>query len=48
MAASPFKAMADQSIDIQSSIFYCDKIEELKKDMEDLKIVHRKEVQGLE
>ena len=48
MATSPFRAMADQSVDIQSSILYCDKIEELKKDMEDLNIVHRKEVQGLE
>ena len=35
---SPVKAMADQSVDIQSSIINCDKIEELKKDMEDLKI----------
>lgn len=46
--ASPIKALADGSIDIHSSILNCDKIEELKKDMEDVKIEHRKEVQGLQ
>ena len=41
---SPMKELADQSVDIQSSIINFDKIEELKKDMEDVKIEHKKEV----
>ena len=40
--------LADQSIDIQSSIVNCDKIEELSKEIEELKIAHKKEVQGLQ
>lgn len=40
--------VADQSIDIQSSMINCDRIEELSKEIEDLKIEHTKEVQGLQ
>ena len=42
------KMVADQSIDIQSSMINCDRIEELSKEIEDLKIEHKKEVQGFQ